>query len=202
MQFSKFFKTVTGAGLLAASAVASALPVTYTFTGTASGTFGSTAATPFTNQLLTVRVTGDTVNVNTLQFGAGTPSISTGLTNTLTLGALLNTSITQPGLSVFNNQANRVVGLSVTQQADLFSLNDIPTLATYGLVTNFGPVTDATPFFSQWVGVALATNGAMTLTNLTNATFTAAVVPEPASVALLLLGLGAVGVAVRRRVTA
>ncbi len=72
---------------------------------------------------------------------------------------------------------------------------------TYGLATNFGPVLDATPFFTQFVNQATS-QGALSVTSMRNATFqatTGTVVPEPSTYLLMAAGLAVVGVVSRRR---
>lgn len=189
-------KTAVAASLALAGSLAAAVPITYTFTGL---TTGSLSGQAFSDQPLTVVITGDTSNVSLSIFGSDTPGINAGLSNALTLGSLLSTSITEPGLYVFNNQPARVAGFGTSSKLDLFNVGQSDELASYNLASNIGPLSFANAWFiSQFNNVSLANGGALTISSATGVTFGASLVPEPATYALWLLGLAAVGVVARR----
>jgi hypothetical protein len=198
MNFSSLASLSRSVALVAAlgcAAVAQAAPITYLFTGLASGTFlspNSTAgAVGFTGQALTVTITTDTANIDTSRFGANTPA-----TNALVSGAI---SVTTLGngtfndqLYVFNNQTNEVVGFGSLANNDLINITNLTAgLDAYDLKTAFGPM-GGSSFVAQFVNVALSF-GTLNLTSLQDATFQAVTrntVPEPQSLALALVALG------------
>jgi len=193
---SRFFVTMFGALLSFASHAAL---ITYTFTGIASGLLNDNS---FSNQAFTIVIRGDTANVSTSIFNSGTPAIKLALTNTITIGALLSGSISDGGLYVFNNQTIQTVGFGSNNHADLIDLGPDSSLATYDLASSFGPIGDPTPFFNQFTSVELLGGQVLSLSNLSDAAFTAVTdgtsIPEPATLALLGFGLAAAGLSRRK----
>jgi hypothetical protein len=184
-----------------AAAPAFAQNITYRFTGFGTGTLNGAA---FTNQAFLFEMSTPTAAVNTALFGPATPAVD-GLTASFFLGSTGNGTIS--GVYVFNNQDVSIVGFGTQAKGDLVSLINLPGLATYGMVTNYGPqtATGANLFFSQFINLATSA-GALTMTNVSEATFVARVstnnvVPEPSTYVLMSTGLLAMaGVARRRRV--
>jgi hypothetical protein len=171
---------------------AQATPITYTFTGTGSGDL---AGNSFFDVFFKVAIPGDTANVETTTYGPDTPTI-TGLTGTIALTGVGTGTFSNP-LYVFNNQTNEAVGFGDFINFDLIDLF-VPGkgLATYDLRTSFGPITDPNPYFSQFTSVGLSI-GTLSFSGVSNATFTAEVVPLPGT--LLLLGSGLTGLLGWRR---
>lgn len=195
-------KSLVAAVALLGSLAAHAVPITYTFTGLATGTFtpiGGTLST-FTGRALTVTINTDTVNINTIRFGAGIPATQNLVPGSISVASLGSGSFTNP-LYVFNNQGTQIVGFGNLANNDLINvINSTVGLNSYNLVTNFGPISGS-PFISQFTNVGLSF-GTLSLTGLTNPTFQATVVPEPETWALMAAGLAWVAVRARRRVLA
>jgi len=173
---------------------ANADAITYTESGTATGSIG---ATNFTDALVTITFVGDTSNVSG---ASGLFSNPVG-TATVAIAGIGNGAFAfTDSLYVFDNQSTSFVGI-----AD-FTLNDIldtfgnSAFSTYGLTTSIGPVTGFSAFDP---GSAYGTkDGLLVFSNMSvNSTFaattTAAAVPEPSS--LVLLGAAIAGLLMLRR---
>lgn len=195
-------KSVVAGAALLGSLAAHAIPVTYTFTGLASGSFTPTggSVSNFTGRALTVTITTDTVNINTSRFGAGIPATQNLVSGSISVASVGSGTFTNP-VYVFNNQGTQTVGFGNLANNDLFNItNTTVGLNSYGLVTNFGPIT-GTSFISQFSNVPLSF-GTMSLSGMTSPSFVATVVPEPETWALMAAGLAWVAVRARRRQTA
>jgi len=180
-------------------------PITYVFSGPASGTLG---VTPFTGAQTTVTGTADTVNITVN--GGGDPCIN--LTSvTINITGVGSATTTGPNL-LFDNQAGQIWGFeNGTCGAGLPDWLDVdnPLAATYGLVTAIGPTTGALDVRSSvatTAGTLFFTAPPLTF----QATLGQAPPPPPAAaasiptlsewgLALLALMLGGAGVLVFRR---
>lgn len=202
----KISKSLAGLGLAAglaalASIPAHADPVTYLFTGLASGNINGTA---FTNKLLDITASGDTSGSTSFS-QAGT----TGFTNEVGNMSVLLSGVTgaigssTDTYTVFDNQTNSVAGITNDTTYDSIDIA-APSFAGYDLTTDLGPVKATT----SYLGFPIATSfGTITLSSLKTPTFTAIVTPAPVPEAssvvslglLLTLGLGGVVVAARKR---
>jgi hypothetical protein len=181
-------------GLLARPAQAQ--NILYTFSGVGAGDLDGAdfGATDFV-----VSIFADTANIQELN-----PDVFSipNLTGTIDITGVGLLTFTQP-LYVFNNQPAEVVGFGDAQRADLIDLGLLGVgLDTYQLDTAFGPITDPTPFFSQFVDAGTS-GGPLTFTSMRDGTFTATLVgqavPEPGTLGLLLTaGLSGSFVARRR----
>jgi len=188
--------------LLLGAHTAFADTVTYTFTGDASGSVGSTS---FTNSAFTITVTADTSNISEFTLGC-VPTACTifsveGSTATLSVDGL-TTAITSP-IGVFDNQTVDVLGLSrITGSGpaglgmDLLDLTS-PVFGTYNLS---GSLSAVGPFdmgsldeFNCSAGCVITSIGNVSMTSASQVTFTDPVnTPEPTSTLLLGTGLLAV----------
>lgn len=178
---STFINFLLASGL---GVTAQAAPVTYTFSGTAGGTVNGT---PFTAAAFTIRVFADTVSIR-----PGPPNFFQvdDLFSTLDLAGFASATFIR-NERVFVNQSLSVLGFSHAESSgarDLLDINGAP-FATYNLASSLGPIFDATPFAFEQLSNEPSSLGPITFTQASNVTFTASVIPEPASLALLLLGL-------------
>ena len=189
---------------LGCAAVAQAAPITYLFTGLASGTFlspNSTAgAVGFTDQALIVTITTDTANIDGSRYGATTPATNALVSGAISVATLGNGTFNSP-LYVFNNQTSQAVGFGDETHFDLINVsNNAAGLDFYDLKSSFGPM-GGSPFIAQFSNVALSF-GTLSLSSLQNATFqaiTGNTVPEPQTLALALVALGLMGATAARR---
>ncbi len=159
--------------------------ITYTFSGTGSGSLGSQS---FTDTLFTITSTADTSQVTN-----SSPGIFRvpDLTANVTVSGIGTGTFTITTINVSNQNVSRV-GISDPNQNMAILFVDNPAVATYDLTTAIGPLTGPTAFNP---GATFATTaGDFSLTVVPSATFQATVgqaIPEPAT--LTLIGIGALG---------
>jgi hypothetical protein len=178
---------------LAAAAVACvaggalAAPITYTFSGTASGTLDGV---PFTDAAFTATASGDTANI--VQASPGTYCNDLG-TVTITIGGVGTVTTTGPNL-VFSNTGNEVWGFEngtcAASVTDWLDVND-PASAAYHLDVAIGPSTGTSDG-----GSTVATSGGDLDLASVPLTFTAVggAAPLPAAVATPALDARMLGV--------
>ena len=189
--------------LCLAAPAAIGAPITYVFSGPASGTLG---ATPFTNAQTTVTGTADTVNITVN--GGGDPCIN--LTSvTINITGVGSATTTGPNL-MFDNPGNQIWGFEngtcASGAGDWLDV-DNPLAATYGLVTAIGPTTgalDVRGSVATTAGTLFFTAPPLTFqATLGQAPPPAAAAPIPTlsewGLALLALMLAAAGLLVVRR---
>ncbi|MBS0321577.1 MAG: hypothetical protein JSR18_13615 [Proteobacteria bacterium] len=175
---------------IACAGTAGAAVITYTFSGTASGTLGST---PFTNAAFTASAQADSTAA--VVTSPGTYCNNTGPV-TITIAGVGTTTTTGANL-LFSNQSGPVWGFEngtcAAFNVDWLDVQD-PNAATYNLDTAVGPSTGV----PTYAGSILTAAGTLTLTTAP-ATFTAvlggptppvATTPVPALGAPALAGLG------------
>jgi hypothetical protein len=181
------------------ASIAYAVPITYTFTGTATGTLGST---PFTNAMLTISVTLDTNNIlnpssgffqNPYAPNAATFSIGGIGSGTLSNnGAVLGSQTQLLGnVRIADNTVGALIVIGDT-------LIGSTALASYSLATPIGPLGPETtsPFSFPTVPTS---SGSLAVTSIANMTFQATVssaglaTPIPPSLYLCLGGLACLG---------
>ena len=198
---------IVSSAVLTWVAPAEAIPITYTESATASGSLGGV---PFSNALVTIRLTGDTANVMPFVLW---PSILLNVgTATVTIAGL--------GVATFNNPNGyaavavppgviveaTVPTFNIAQfdgpaQSDgithIMGLQDV-ALQDYDLASAFGPLTATSlPFSgSEKYGT---TRGDLVLTSGSETVTFTATIPEPPSMSLFGLGALALLSAVRRR---
>lgn len=190
-------RTIVAAVVALFAAPVGAQTATYTFTGLATGQYGTTA---FTDAALTLTLTQD-VAIAPQRGTAGGLDISnyggTGCTQAIA-GVFAAAPCDAPGL-VDVNRTWGLLGIG-TSGVNLFLLDAAP-FRTYDLRSTLAPVSVITIFPGQ--GLTSANGQSLQYYWVSNAHFqvtvTATTTPEPTTVALVGAGLLAFGVAVRRR---
>ena len=169
--------------LAGAEMTVQAAPVTYTLSGTGSGSLGEQA---FADAPFTITAVTDTSQITSPLRGIYTVPNATATVAIAGLG--VSAAFTIPTITV-DNQNLSLAGLSAPDQNRAILLVASPAFATYNLVTSVGPATGSTGFNP---GFAFSTAaGDFSLRAAPGATFQASVVPEPPPLALF--GIGALG---------
>jgi hypothetical protein len=175
------------------AAAALAAPVTYTFSGAASG---SADGAPFSSVGFSITVQADTDDVIPIDLsGLGFPDIIFAIqsaSSSIDLGRLGSGSFTDETI-VFVNHTQSALGFSkglltdVASGSDLISLAD-SAFASYDLGSSNGPI--VTPVRLLSFASVPTTLGPITFSALSGPLmFSADVIPEPASMALVAVAL-------------
>ena len=194
MNTTKLLATLIAVCPLVAVSSVNASPITFTITGTASGTVGTTS---FTSAPFVFTLTTDTTARTALIPGASPNTYSEQTTaNSFSITGVGTGSFTDT-LDVFDNQMNALAG--VTQYGtgfpqDQFDLGNT-AFSTYGLLTPLDPVSTTS---TTLVSDAPTTRGSLTFTSFASPTFAAAA-PEPSTWAVVLGGAGLLGLTLRQR---
>jgi hypothetical protein len=167
----------------ALSGTARAEPITYREEAIASGSLGGI---PFTNADIFMLMSGDTNNA----FFDGTNWLNFGTTS-VTVPGIGTATFTDANTGVFATPSLSLAGFTNESAINLATVN--PAFASYDLKSAIGPFTGSTvgSFFGAGFPTTLGEFVFSTSDPPATATFTAQVVPEPAS--LTLLGIGAAG---------
>ncbi len=170
--------------------------IVYTFQGNATGTLG---ATSLTNSPFTITLLGNTGSIVMFIDSTCIPTACTIFSNQATSATVsvggLTANITSP-VGVFDNQTFTTLGFTRIPagvvNADIMDLQFNAAFGTYALATALGPIgpfTFSPAQFNCAFGCVTTNLGDLTFTDVSGVTFTATLVPEPAS--LLLFGTGA-----------
>ena len=177
----RFWAGIAGFVLFCLSALSAiGAPITYVFSGPATGTLGTT---PFTDAQVTVTGTANTSNINTSE--PNFPCIN--LTSvTINITGIGTTTTTGPSF-LFDDQLGSIWGFSngtcASSDENWLDTRD-PLAATYGLATAVGPSTGTQDFTSP---VATAA-GTLTFTTVP-LTFTATLTTPAVAAPIPTLGL-------------
>jgi hypothetical protein len=178
--------------MILGACVAQASIITYTESGTATGTLGNSS---FTDALLTLSFTGDTADVSNsggfLTNGNGTMLLTID-------GLVTNATITDGSTMIFNNQtfSTPTAGFASGQGSILDTEDNV--FGTYDLIS---PISVTNTAFIRSDLTFATSEGGLNIQSINgSSTFTAATgtaTPEPATMALF--GLGFAGIAALKR---
>ena len=182
------FRILAPVALLALAAAVSASPVKYTLSGIGTGSLNGTS---FTQAFFKIETFGDTANIT--NDGSGDFGLVAN-SNLITVTGL-GTDVLTNQIGNFSNQTDGIAGVSDLTLNRLILGTENSAFNTYDLSAPYGPTSDTAEFnHSQAYPTA---GGSFVIDRMTDATFTAEAVPEPATMAAL--GLGAAAMLRRRK---
>ena len=188
MRFSRILAAVAFAAASLFTA-AQAAPITYTLSGTMSGSLGGT---DFSNQPFTWTITGDT----TAFVGPPPNEAVFAFTNTISISGFSTADLTNSPYFVAANALGADSVAFIDPLASEGVLFASPDFAFYDARNAIGPI----PVEFIDGSSAIATDqGTLAVTNATDGSFQASTVPEPATLAIFGAGLLGAGALKRRR---
>ena len=198
-RFSRLHTVLWAAAMLTAwaSPAAQAAPIEVTISGTGSGTLGSLS---FSDAGFTIRTTGDTAARRTIDFFPPEVYDVPMDTAEISIAGLPTATFSLP-TRVFVNHgrggpASAGFSRGGSDGTDILNIES-SAFATWDLLTNIGPVFDATLGPLSQAGNLGTSAGPLTFTAYRNGTFNAVVVPEPAG--LIAVAASALPLLLRRR---
>lgn len=181
--------------LMFASASAFAVPITFIHSGSGSGSIDGNL---FTSAAFTITASDDTLLRQ--DCGAGCYFIDSNSASIDIDG--VGTFAFLTGTRTFVQAGSGVVGFSRSGDGglDLFNGPTNGALLGYDLTTAIGPVGGSGEILQWTAGDVLTSGGVLVFDDaIVDATFTAVLVPEPETYALILAGLGVLAFVARRR---
>lgn len=189
----KRFFAILAAALLMPLA-ASAVPITYIYSGTATGSLGASA---FSGASFVITAQADTTAVGGW---CCSNAQNTHTSATISLDSLGTVSFSLPTHTWIAE--NCCMGFGQNLGSNYVTLSGAPSLLSVGytLATDIGPILATAETHGQFVDVATS-GGALTISQLGSVSFQAitSAVPEASASLLMALGLVGVGLAARRR---
>lgn len=170
---------------------ASATPIEFTYTGTGSGAIG---ASTFSNASFVITEKSDTSNIQSC-YGCSYIDANSTSISIEGIGSFLFTTATR----TFNSSGN--VGFS-RAGAGGWDLYNVFSVGSWDMMSSIGPVSGIASLIQWDLSPVYTTAGVLSFnSNSTAGTFQASIspVPEPATYAMLIAGLGFLGYTARRR---
>lgn len=180
-----------GAAALLLVTAAGAAPITYTWQGVASGFLNGES---FTDAALTISAHADTALVEEVSETVSRVFVIDAEVSVESIGSDFLTGT----IGAVSNRGNSRVGISNFDLDRAIFFVEHPSVSTYDLATSFGPITGPRFFNSGFEFPTLGGSFALLGEVGDSATFQAMAVPEPATWAFLLAGLGVLGWRVRQ----
>ena len=171
-----------------------AVPMTYTINATGTGSLGGTA---FSDSDFVITAVADTNNIESSDSGFGSIFIVINSNINISVTGIGNGDFTNETQSV-SNQGYNVAGFGDNGECLAILYVENPIFGSYDLSSPIGPISGS-PVYNFFDNASFPTTaGSFVLTDVSNSSFTAVVVPEPTTFLLAALAL----LANRRRLRA